>query len=45
VVVVSEQVTFCGILQGRGFEQAASLLGENYEGWLTHDGWAVYYKF
>ncbi|HEV2728668.1 MAG TPA: IS66 family transposase [Terriglobales bacterium] len=44
-VVVSEQVTFCDILPGRGFEQAASLLGENYEGWLTHDGWAVYYKF
>jgi transposase len=44
-VVVSEQVTFCDILPGRGFAQAASLLGEDYEGWLTHDGWAVYYKF
>jgi transposase len=44
-VVVSEQVTFCDILPGRGFEQASSLLGADYEGWLTHDGWAVYYKF
>lgn len=44
-VVVSEQVTFCDILPGRGFEQAASLLGADYDGWLTHDGWAVYYKF
>ena len=44
-VVVSEQVTVCDILPGRGFEQAASLLGANYEGWLNHDGWAVYYKF
>ena len=44
-VAVSEQVTYCDILPGRGFEQAASLLGENYDGWLTHDGWAVYYKF
>jgi transposase len=44
-VVVSEPVTFCDILPGRGFEQAASLLGADYEGWLTHDGWAVYYKF
>jgi transposase len=44
-VVVSEQVTFCDILPGRGFKQAATLLGVNYEGWLTHDGWAVYYKF
>ena len=44
-VVVSEQVTFCDILPGRGFAQAASLLGAGYDGWLTHDGWAVYYKF
>ena len=44
-VVVSEQVTFCDILPGRGFAQAASLLGAEYAGWLTHDGWAVYYKF
>jgi transposase len=44
-VVVSEQVTFCDILPGRSFEQASSLLGADYEGWLTHDGWAVYYKF
>lgn len=44
-VVVSEQVTFCDILPGRGFKQASSLLGADYDGWLTHDGWAVYYKF
>jgi len=43
--VLSETVTFCDILPGRGFEQAASLPGEDYDGWLTHDGWAVYYKF
>jgi|SRR5215469_429654 len=44
-VVVSEQVTFCDILPGRGFEQAASLLGPDYAGTLLHDGWRVYYKF
>jgi transposase len=44
-VAVSEQVTFCDILPGRGFAQAASLLGADYEGWLTHDGWQAYYKF
>jgi transposase len=44
-VAVSEQVTFCDILPGRGFDEAASILGADYEGWLTHDGWAVYYKF
>src|SRR6266567_5743103 len=43
--VVSETVTFCDILPGRGFEQAASLLGKDYDGWLIHDGWAVYYRF
>lgn len=44
-VVVSERVTICDILPGRGFEQAAALLGADYEGWLNHDGWTVYYKF
>ena len=44
-VVVSEEVTFCDILPGRSFHEAASLLGADYQGWLTHDGWAVYYKF
>ena len=44
-VVVSTQVTFCEILPGRGFAQAASLVDPDYDGWLTHDGWAVYYKF
>jgi transposase len=44
-VAVSEQVTFCDILPGRGFEQAASLLGADYDAWLVHDGWRVYYKF
>jgi transposase len=38
-VVVSEQRTFCDILPGRGFEQAAALLGADY------GGWAVDYKF
>src|SRR6266702_6979704 len=44
-VAVSEQVTFCDILPGRGFDEAASILGADYKGWLTHDGWQVYYKF
>lgn len=44
-VMVSTQVTFCDILPGRGFAQAASLVDPDDDGWLTHDGWAVYYKF
>lgn len=43
--VVTEQVTFCEILPGRGFAQAAAILGVEYAGWLIHDGWRVYYKF
>jgi hypothetical protein len=44
-VVVSEQVTFCDVLLGRGFEEAASLLGADYQGWLTHDGWGCTTSF
>lgn len=44
-VVVNDQITLYAILPGRGFAQAASLLGENYEGFLNHDGWAPYYRF
>ena len=44
-VVVTSQITFCEILPGRGFAQAASMLGAEYAGWLIHDGWRVYYKF
>src|SRR5260370_37688075 len=44
-VVANEMVTVCDILPGRGFEQAASLLGANYDGFLVRDGWRVYMKF
>ena len=44
-VVVSKHVTVYAILPGRGFPQAASILGEGYEGFLNHDGWAPYYRF
>src|SRR5437867_4905233 len=44
-VVVSKHVTVYAILPGRGFPQAASILGERYEGFLNHDGWAPYYRF
>jgi transposase len=44
-VVRSPEVTVYDILAGRGFQQAASLLGPEYEGWLIHDGWAPYYRF
>jgi len=43
--VVTEQLTYCEILPGRGFAQAAGILGADYAGWLIHDGWRIYYKF
>jgi transposase len=44
-VCLSAEVTVYDILPGRGFEQAASILGKDWEGWLHHDGWKVYYQF
>ena len=44
-VMANEMVTVCDILPGRGFEQAASLLGADYDGFLVRDGWRVYLKF
>jgi transposase len=43
--VVTEQITFCEILPGRGFAEAAAILGADYAGWLIHDGLQIYYKF
>ena len=44
-VAMSAEVTVYDILPGRGFQQAASILGADYAGWLHHDGWAPYYRF
>ena len=44
-VAMSAEVTVYDILPGRGFQQAASILGSDYAGWLHHDGWAPYYRF
>ena len=43
--LVSEQVTVYDILSGRGFQQAASLLGADWDGVLHHDGLRCYYGF
>ena len=43
--VVTEQITYCQILPGRGFAEAESILGAEYGGWLIHDGLRIYYKF
>ena len=39
------QVTVYAIQEGRGFEQAAFVLGANYAGFLVRDGWSVYRQF
>jgi transposase len=43
--VVTEQITYCRILPGRGFAEAELILGAEYAGWLIHDGLQLYYKF
>jgi len=43
--VVTQQITYCEILPGRGFAEASSILGADYAGWLIHDGLQLYYKF
>jgi transposase len=42
---VGDQVTVYRIQPGRGFTQAAAVLGEQYAGVLERDGWAPYRQF
>ena len=44
-VAVGRQVTVYRIEDGRGFEQAAQLVGTGFAGCLIHDGWIVYWQF
>jgi transposase len=44
-VCVNAEITLYAILPGRGFAQAASILGADYSGFLNHDGWQPYYRF
>ena len=39
------QLTVYAIQDGRGFEEAASVLGAEYDGVLIRDGWAPYRRF
>src|SRR5260370_21876251 len=44
--VVTEQITFCEILPGRGFAQAqAGIMGTNYASLFIHHGWQRLSKF
>lgn len=42
---VTEDTTVYGIMPGRGYDDAVRLLGEEFDGFLVHDGWSVYYQF
>lgn len=42
---VTQDTTVYAILPGRGFEEAVSILGKDYAGGLSRDGWAVYRRF
>ncbi|HLW49222.1 MAG TPA: IS66 family transposase [bacterium] len=44
-VFTTPDTTVYAILPGRGFEEAASLLGARFAGTLVHDGWAPYRRF
>ena len=41
----SPQMTVYAIQPGRGFAQAAAVLGEGFEGFLVRDGWSAYRQF
>jgi transposase len=41
----TSQVTVYSIQPGRGFEQAAVVLGANFAGFLVRDGWGIYRQF
>lgn len=42
---VTEDTTVYGIMPGRGYEEASRLIGDDYDGFMVHDGWIVYYRF
>ena len=44
-VCVTPTTTVYAILPGRGFDEAACLLGPSFAGILVHDGWAPYRQF
>ena len=44
-VAVTAHVTIFAIQAGRSFTEAAALLGEDYNGFVHHDGWRAYYRF
>ncbi|MGB8848840.1 MAG: IS66 family transposase [Candidatus Acidiferrales bacterium] len=41
----TSQVTVFSIQPGRGFEQAAKVLGADFAGFLVRDGWSIYRQF
>jgi hypothetical protein len=44
-VFSTSQVSVYAIQPGRGFEQAAMVLGADFAGFLVRDGWSVYRQF
>lgn len=44
-VAVGEGVTAYLVHRRRGYEAAVELLGPDFEGFMTHDGWSAYDKF
>jgi hypothetical protein len=40
-IVTTDLLTVYGIREGRGYDEAASLLGADFEGVLVRDGWST----
>ena len=44
-VAATAEATVYGIFPGRGFDEAAALIGADYDGFLVRDGWPPYRAF
>jgi transposase len=44
-VATNEALTVYNVADGRGFDQACDLVGENYTGTVVRDGWAPYRRY
>ncbi|MGH3574862.1 MAG: IS66 family transposase [Pseudonocardiaceae bacterium] len=44
-VAATEGITMCWVADGRGFDEATTVIGAGYDGVLVRDGWVVYRNY